>query len=142
MTIQNIQIYKENKMISDKQIKQALEAAGVEFQYFTHARTNAQMCTTEGSRDFNELVKGIRSIIALAQEVKPLEFIPTDHTNIIKQADTVCGEYFTHDYFVEFRMALPGDTYYNRIYSTEEEAIEAANADYRKRVLSCLVSAD
>ncbi len=81
-----------------------------------------------------------RELIALAQEVKPLDFIPLDHTNIIKQADTVCGEYFTHDYFVEFRMALPGDTYYNRIYSTEEEAIEAANADYKRRVLSCLVN--
>jgi hypothetical protein len=81
-----------------------------------------------------------RELIALAQEVKPLDFIPLDHTNIIKQADTVCGEYFIRNYFDESCLALPGDSYYKRTYNTEAEAIEAANVDYRKRVLSYLVN--
>ena len=117
-------------MISDEQIKQALEAAGVEFQYFTHARTNAQMCTTEGSISFDLIANGVRALIALAQEVKPLEFKQDEDGDYC--AKTILGEYWIYagKMFIFRRLEL----------KTLEEAIEAANADFRKRVLSCLVN--
>lgn len=62
-------------MITDEQIKQALESAGVEFQYFIHARTNKQVCTTAGSIDFNKIASGIRELIALAKQ-EPAQAVP------------------------------------------------------------------
>ena len=74
-----------------------------------------------------------------AQKVKPLDFVRIDTTT--KKADTAFGPYFICDYIDEVRMALPEETnYYGRGYKTEDEAIEAANIDNRRRVLGCLVN--
>ena len=82
-----------------------------------------------------------RELIALAQQVKPLGFRRIDKTT--KKADSVFGPYFICDYIDGVRMALPEEiNYYGRGYTTEAEAIEAANEDYQRRVLSCLVWGD
>ena len=131
--------------IRDEQIKQALEAAGVEFQYFTHARTNAQMCTTEGSISFDLIANGVRALIALAQEVKPLDFKRL-HGAVF--AHTEIGDYEIFHTSDDVDGKPDGDGYYYELansggletYTTEAEAIEAANADFRMRVLGCLVN--
>jgi hypothetical protein len=85
------------------------------------------------------LNQSARELIALAQEVKPLELVPLPSG--IKQAHTQFGAYSFCAYIDEVRMLLPEEAnYYDKGYKTEAEAIEAANADYRKRVLSCLVN--
>lgn len=126
-------------MISDEQIKQVLESTGIEFKHITNKHTNRQVCTTTGIVEFNRISSGIRELIALSQEVKPLDFVRIDTTT--KKADTAFGPYFICDYIDEVRMALPEETnYFGRGYKTEEEAIEAANIDNRRRVLGCLVN--
>lgn len=87
----------------------------------------------------SSLLRFCHELIALAQEVKPLELVPLPSG--IKQAHTQFGAYSFCAYIDEVRMALPEEAnYYDKGYKTEAEAIEAANADYRKRVLSCLVN--
>ncbi len=124
-------------MISDEQIKQALEDAGVGFQYFTHARFNKQVCTTEGSVSFDLIAKGVRALIALAQEVKPLEWAFLDHYK------TWIARGLDYDYVIP----VAGDCFHLHYgddvlcsSNSIEGLKEAANADFRKRVLSCLVN--
>lgn len=126
-------------MIGDEQIKQELEAAGVEFQYFTHARFNKQMCTTEGSVSFDLIANGVRALIALAQEVKPLVF---NREHGCLWCKTSIGEYSIHPYAPDngYVVELDESQEDDDVYETEGKAIEAANIDFRKRVLSCLVN--
>lgn len=125
--------------MNDEQIKQALESAGVEFQYFTHARTNKQVCTTEGSVDFEKIASGIRELIALAQQVKPLVWTDLKHITG-KKAETCFGNYYVNKIdALPYRTVYIGEGEFDYA-DTEAEAISAANEDYRKRVLSCLVN--
>lgn len=54
-------------------------------------------------------------------------------------ADTDIGQY-TIDYDAGYYTIIFHDIKYRVLYDTGAEAIEAANADYKRRVLSCLVN--
>ena len=96
-----------------------------------------------------------RELIALAQQVKPLEFIKQEFRvpvgpNAHLVADCITGKYMIHRvaypviakmlYFFAGPEFGTHTSYLEREkFDTEAEAIEAANADYQRRVLSCLV---
>jgi len=80
---------------------------------------------------FGEVRLFAREIIELAQQVKPLEFVQDDDGDLV--AKSPMGKFHV------LKMVLSGFVYNGKSYPTEYEAIEAANEDYRKRVLSCLV---
>ena len=66
-----------------------------------------------------------------AQQVKPLEFVQDDYGDLV--AKSPIGK------FHALNMVLSGFVYNGKSYPTEVEAIAAANQDYQRRVLSCLV---
>jgi len=81
-----------------------------------------------------------RDLIALAQQVKPLEFV-RDHGSL--WCKTSIGEYSIH-----LKCCDEGDGYVfeldesdqdDEVYRTEDEAINATQKDYWRRALSCLV---
>lgn len=124
-------------MISDKEIKQSLETAGVEFQYFTHARTNKQACTTCGSTDFDLISKGVESLVARAQEVKQLEFERDSDGDLV--AHCSYGFYWivgTDQSCISLscnQVRIDGD------FSSEQYAIEIAQDIHKAKILRELV---
>lgn len=105
-------------MINDEQIKQVFVQHGFKL-------------SNESGDDLKPYVyKAARDLIALAQEVKPLVFKQDEDGDYC--AKTILGEYWIYagKMFIFRRLEL----------KTLEEAIEAANADFRKRALSCLVN--
>lgn len=74
----------------------------------------------------------------VAQQVKSLEWVEV--SDALKVVKTVFGEYGVFISGSVTSAKFAGDDYYSRLFSIEAEAIAAANADYRKRVLSCLVN--
>lgn len=128
--------------MNDEQIKQVLESAGVEFQYYVHARTNKQVCTTAGSIDFNKIANGIRELIALARQVKPLDW---QRRNTGWYAATDFGVYFLDEVGLDYRVKLveiPSNATEIIAHKINgmDNAKEAAQQDYRRRVLSCLAN--
>lgn len=77
-----------------------------------------------------------RELIALAQEVRPLEFIQSGVSS--KTANTNYGPYSICNFIDELRAAFPEDKYYARKFESEAEAIAAAQADFNRRVLENL----
>ena len=77
----------------------------------------------------------VAEIVALAQQVKEPVWRLVSGYMI---AETEIGQY-TIDHDAGYYTIIYHDIEYRVLYDTETEAIEAANADYRKRVLSCLV---
>lgn len=121
-------------MISDDQFEACRLAANESYKRHKYS-IRGQIVTPEDDWEWHFA----QAIFKLAQEVKPLDFVRIDTTT--KKADTAFGPYFICDYIDEVRMALPEETnYFGRGYKTEEEAIEAANIDNRRRVLGCLVN--
>lgn len=114
-------------MITDEQIKQLAVSCGFKL-------------TNETGDDLKPYVYAFaRELIALAQQVKPLE-VGTWPSGI-KHAHTRFGTYSFCEHVNEVRMSLPEEiNYYGRGYKTLDEAIAAANEDYQRRVLSCLVN--
>ena len=113
-------------MITYEQIKQIAVSCGFKL-------------TNETGDDLKPYVyEFARELIALAQQVKPLEVVTSPSG---KHAHTQFGTYWFRAYGDEVRMSLPEErNYYGRRYKTETEAIAAANEDYRRRVLGCLVN--
>ena len=112
-------------MITDEQRK-AFEA------WFKENRSSGQMPITKlGSYYLAEHESAWKAWQA-AQQIKPLEFIQDDYGDLV--AKSPMGKFHV------LNMVLSGFVYNGKSYPTEYEAIEAANADYRKRVLSCLVN--
>lgn len=72
-------------------------------------------------------------LIALAQEVKPLEFERDEDGDYV--AVSAFGRYVIYLSFTQRTYQ-----YNNTRYNTLDEAIESAQQDYRHRVLSCLVN--
>lgn len=72
-----------------------------------------------------------------AQQVKSLEWVEV--SDALKVVKTVFGEYGVFISGSVTSAKFAGDDYYSRLFSIEAEAIAAANADYQRRVLSCLV---
>lgn len=81
-----------------------------------------------------------------AQKVKPLNFEDDGHGGVYAQ--TLIGIYDIYHTSEDRELVPEGEGYYferncriiKGVYATQDEAIEAANADFRKRVLSCLVN--
>ena len=102
-----------------------------------------------GEQSIPEWYAFCRELIALAQEVKPLEFESDEDGDYVafsafssdEDGDYVAVSAFGRHFLY---LSFTGKTYqYNNTrYNTLDEAIEAANADYRRRVLSCLVWGD
>lgn len=92
----------------------------------------------------NDIREFIGEITKLAQQVKPLEF-KRMHGAVF--AHTEIGDYEIFHTSDDVDGRPDGDGYYYELansgaletYPTEAEAIAAANADYQRRVLSCLV---
>lgn len=96
-----------------------------------------------------------RELIALAQQVKPLVFVKRQfHVPVGPDAhlvaDCITGKYLIHmvaypviakmKYFFSGPEFGTHTNYYERKqFNTEAEAIAAANEDFQRRVLSCLV---
>ena len=102
-------------MITDEQITQIADKHHEMWGYQTKSQFIA-MC---------------REIIALAQQVKSLEFVQDDYGDLV--AKSPMGKFHV------LNMVLSGFVYNGKSYPTEYEAIEAANEDYQRRVLQCLV---
>ena len=120
-------------MITDEQIKQLAVSCGFKL-------------TNENGDDLKPYVyEFARELIALAQQVKPLEFkclhsAVFAHTaigdyEILHTVDDIDGRPEAEGYYYE--LANSGAL---EAYETEAEAIAAANEDYRRRVLGCLVN--
>lgn len=78
----------------------------------------------------DQFIKYSRELIALAQQVTPLEFERDDD-----------GDYCARTAFGHFRIYTGRDfKYHFDTYKTLEEAVTAANEDYRRMVLNCLVN--
>ena len=114
-------------MITDEQIKQLAVSCGFKL-------------TNETGDDLKPYVyEFARELIALAQQVKPLEFVQSPSG--IKHTHTPFGTYLLCAYIDEVRMSLPEEiNFYGRGYQTEAEAIAAVNKDYQRRALGCLVN--
>jgi hypothetical protein len=77
-----------------------------------------------------------RELIALAQQIKPLEWVEV--SDALKVVKTICGEYAVFNSITVVSAKFADDEYYSRLFQTEAEAIEAAQQDYQRRVLGCL----
>lgn len=112
-------------MITDGQIKQLAVSCGFKL-------------TNETGDDLKPYVyEFARELIALAQQVKPLEFVLEEE---VWKAHTELGcicIFGVHD--CRWVLYFDDDECNNQRFATKAAAIEAANADYRKWVLSCLV---
>lgn len=109
-------------MITDEQIRQLQR----KWVYVLYGNEN----------DVHGLIPFARELIALAQQVKPLEFKQHGHRIY---ATTNFGDYFVEETMEGHAYEFESDES-ELVYDTEEEAIEAANEDYQRRVLSCLVN--
>lgn len=88
--------------------------------------------TNEAGDDLKPYVyEFARNLIALAQQIKPLEFVQDSVGDLV--AKSTMGNFYV------LKMILSGFVYNGKPYKTEAEAIAAANEDYQRRVLSCLV---
>lgn len=134
-------------MITDEQIMQIAK------NYIRHVGSHY---INELAIPDNGMIEGFaRELIALAQQVKPLQFIKQEFRvpvgpNAHLVADCITGKYLIHmaaypviakmKYFFSGPEFGTHTSYLEREkFDTEAEAIEAASADYRKQVLSCLV---
>lgn len=122
--------------ITDGEMQTILASNGVKFQYVSHP-TRGEICMTEGSTKRDVLLKGIRELIALAQEVEPLKF-RREHGCL--WCKTSIGEYSIHLHDVDggYVFELEECEQDACVYGTEEQAIEAAQQDYARRVRSGL----
>lgn len=112
-------------MITDEQIKQLAVSCGFKL-------------TNETGDDLKPYVyEFARELIALAQQVKPLEWVEV--SDALKVVKTICGEYAVFNSITVVSAKFADDEYYSRLFRTEAEAIEAANEDYQRRALGCLV---
>lgn len=119
-------------MITDEQFEACRIAANESYKRYKSS-VRGQMITPEDDWEWHFA----RELIALAQQVKPLEVVTSPSG---KHAHTQFGTYWFRAYGDEVRMSLPEErNYYGRRYKTETEAIAAAQQDYQRRVLSCLV---
>jgi len=111
-------------MIPDEQIKQLAVSHGFKL-------------TNETGDDLKPYVyEFTRDIIALAQQiVEPTWRLVSGYM----VTETGIGTYAI-DHDAGYYMIIFNDDKYRALYDTEAEAIEAANADYQRRVLSCLVN--
>lgn len=120
-------------MITDEQFEACRLAANESYKRHKGS-IRGQIITPEDDWEWHFA----RELIALAQQIKPLVWTDLKYATG-KKAETCFG-----NYYVSKIDALPYWTVYLGedefdYADTEAEAIEAANADYRKRVLSCLV---
>lgn len=121
-------------MISDEQIKALAVARGFKL-------------TNETGDDLKPYVyEFARDLIALAQQIKPLEFVECsiqyrDLPVAYLKAETPLGNYTIHKYkyFFAANYFYSGPGNGGKSVAAEATAIEAANEDYRKRALSNLV---
>jgi hypothetical protein len=91
--------------------------------------------------DINQAIyDAARDLIALAQEVRPLEFVQTAATQ--KGVVTNYGIYKIIQLINVVAAKFPNDTYFDRHFSSEAEAMRAAQADFNRRVLANLVHGD
>lgn len=113
-------------MIPDEQIKQLAVSCGFKL-------------TNETGDDLKPYVYEFAGdVIALAQQVKPLVWTDLKHITG-KKAETCFGNYYVSKIdALPYRTVYIGEGEFDYA-DTEAEAISAANEDYRKRVLSCLV---
>lgn len=109
-------------MITDEQIMQIAK------NYIRHVGSHY---INELAIPDNGMIEGFaRELIALAQQIKPLEFQDNGYGVLV--AESPMGQVR----IIGGRRYL---RYSGKSFDTEAEAIEAANEDYRKRILSCLV---
>ena len=124
-------------MITDEQIKQLAVSCGFKL-------------TNETGDDLKPYVyEFARELIGMAQQVKPLEFVECniqyrDRPAAYLKAETPLGKYTIHKYkyfgdqfATNYFYTGPGSS--GKAVAAEATAIEAANEDYQRRVLSCLV---
>lgn len=113
-------------MISDEQIKAMASARGFKL-------------TNETGDDLKPYVYAFaRDLIAVAQYVEPLRFFHDRKAFCFAYAYTSVGKYEIDDFDSGFMVSFDQVLVVQGL-KTEVEAIEAANEDYRKRALSCLV---
>ena len=121
-------------MIPDEQIKQLAVSCGFKL-------------TNETGDDLKPYVyEFVRELIALAQQVKSLEFVKTgDYDNSTPPVEhySATTEFGIIELIVDgdgvVRAGFLDSIVYDRDFTTLTKAIEAANEDYQRRVLSCLV---
>lgn len=88
-----------------------------------------------GYQTKSQFISMCREIIALSQEiVEPAWRLLSGYM----VTETGIGTYAI-DHDAGYYMIIFNDDKYRALYDTAAEAIEAANEDYRSRVLSCLV---
>ena len=92
-------------------------------------------------------MSAVCELIALAQQVKPLEFVKTgDYDNSTPPVEhySATTEFGIIELIVDgdgvVRAGFLDSIVYDRDFTTLTKAIEAANEDYQRRVLSCLVN--
>lgn len=123
MAIQSIQVCERNEMITDEQILTT-------FNKHPKMPLDQPLCIYT-----DNLIRDARTLIALAQQIKPLEF---EKAGYWVKADCSFGRYVVSDEAGIWQIFLNGNVFECE-YINKAEAIAAANEDYRKRVLSCLV---
>lgn len=120
--------------MNDEQIKQLAVSCGFKL-------------TNETGDDLKPYVyEFVRELIALAQQVKPLEFVKTgDYDNSTPPVEhySATTEFGIIELIVDgdgaVRAGFLDSIVYDRDFTTLTKAIAAANEDYQRRVLSCLV---
>jgi len=118
-------------MIPEEQIKQLAVSCGFKL-------------TNETGDDLKPYVyKFARELIAMAQQVKPLEFERQKDGTLL--ARHPLGYYEVFRYEERYKKGYTGFSFENHcliseVVETEAEAIAAAQQDYQRRVLSCLVN--
>ena len=113
-------------MITDEQIKQLAVSCGFKL-------------TNETGDDLKPYVYAFaRRLIAMAHEVKPLEWRYDRKAFYFAYAYTSVGKYEIDDFDSSFMVSF-GYVCIAQNMKTDADAISAANADFKQRVLGCLV---
>lgn len=131
-------------MITDEQFEACRLAANESYKRHKGS-IRGQIITPEDDWEWHFA----RELIALAQQIKPLEFVECsiqyrDLPAAYLKAETPLGNYTIHKYkyfgdqfATNYFYTGPGNG--GKSFASESTAIEAANEDYQSRVLSCLV---
>ena len=127
-------------MITDEQFEACRIAANESYRRHKNS-ARGQIVTPEDDWEWHF----VRELIALAQEVKPLDFERQSDGTLL--ARHPLGYYEVFRYEEKYRnrndctgFSFESHCYISKVKETEDEAIEAANIDFRKRALSCLVN--